>query len=72
LPQNQHSVIERTRAECEEKQSLERAAYIQAGMETAEHIRRLEHANYTLRVQLEQMAPSSMHAPGMPRWGEGY
>ena len=68
----QHAAVERTRAECEHRQAEERAAFVQAGMQAAEQIRRLEQANYALRVQLEQMSPSSFDCSSFPRWGEGH
>lgn len=67
----QQGAVERVRAECEGRQAAERAEFAQAGAQAAEHIRRLEHQNYTLRVQLEQLIPTST-APEVPRWGEGY
>lgn len=51
----------------------DRAALLEAGRQAVEHIRRLEHANYALRVQLEQMSPAGHDmTSGLPRWGEGY
>lgn len=67
-----HNAVERIRAESDQKVTEERASLLQAGMQAADHIRRLEQSNYALRVQLEQMAPSSSVVSGTPRWGEGY
>lgn len=68
----QQQAVERARGEVEQRVEQERAAFAQAGVQAAEHIRQLEAQNYALRLQLEQMAPASLASDGMPRWGEGY
>lgn len=72
----QSAAVERVRGEGEERHASEREAFGRAALQAAEHIRRLEQANYALRVQLEQMAPSAPSSNGggggFPRWGEGY
>jgi chromosome segregation ATPase len=65
----QQGQVINAQAECEAKYFQERESLVKMGVEAAEHIRRLEAANYSLRVQLEQMAPSSSEMPSTPRWG---
>ena len=66
----QHGQAEKLRGEIEQKHRGEIEAFINAGMQAAEHIRRLEQTNYALRAHLEQMAPShSTDISGGPRWG---
>lgn len=64
--------MERVRAEAEARHASEREAFGRAAVEAAGHLRRLESANYALRLQLEQMVPSGNGSGQLPRWGEGY
>jgi hypothetical protein len=66
---SQQSQLENAQSACESKYAQERESFVQMGMEAAATIRRLEAQNYSLRVQLEQMAPSSSEMPTTPRWG---
>ena len=66
----QHGQAEKLRGEIEQKHRNDIQAFINAGMQAAEHIRRLEQTNYALRAHLEQMAPPhSTDMSGGPRWG---
>jgi len=68
----QSAAVERVKGEAEARHASEREAFGRAALEAADHLRRLENANYALRVQLEQMAPSGNGSGQLPRWGEGY
>eukprot|EP00615_Pteridomonas_danica_P007318 CAMPEP_0114353932 /NCGR_PEP_ID=MMETSP0101-20121206/19036_1 /TAXON_ID=38822 ORGANISM="Pteridomonas danica, Strain PT" /NCGR_SAMPLE_ID=MMETSP0101 /ASSEMBLY_ACC=CAM_ASM_000211 /LENGTH=210 /DNA_ID=CAMNT_0001495019 /DNA_START=82 /DNA_END=711 /DNA_ORIENTATION=- len=63
----QQGQVENAQAECEAKYAQERESFIKISTDAAEHIRRIEAANYSLRVQLEQMVPSN-DMPSTPRW----
>lgn len=64
----QHNNSEKIRGEIEAKARNEIQAIVNAGVQAAEHIRRLEQANYVLRAHLEQMnAHTDVNV--LPRWG---
>jgi hypothetical protein len=67
----QQTLAERTRADYEQRLVEDRAVVSHAGAHAMEHIRRLESANLTLRLQLDQMLQSSS-IKVMPHWGEGH
>ena len=69
----QQAAAERQASEAEAGRAGDRATFMRAAAEAAEHIRRLENHNYTLRLQLQQMAPASLEGTeGRPQWGKGY